>query len=95
MNDRPTRAKPTAPKSKRKRHLEKRLHKRARMVKEGTTRVPEKSKGSATRGGGKKQETRETPCNPETRGGKAAEEDRGEDNPPTAARPTLGRECSV
>jgi hypothetical protein len=95
VRDRPTRAKPTAPKSKRKRHLEKKLHKRARVVKEGTTRVPEKSEGSATHGGGKKQATHGTPCGPETRGGKAAEKDRGGDDQSTAARPTLGRECSV
>ncbi len=75
--------------------MEKKLHKRARMVKEGTTRVPEKSEENVTRGGGKKQEIRETPCGPETRGGKAAEEDRGGDNQSAAARPTLGRECSV
>ncbi len=75
--------------------MEKKLHKRARVVKEGTARVPEKSEGSATHGGGKKQETHGTICGPETRGGKAAEEDRGGDNQSTAARPTLGRECSV
>jgi hypothetical protein len=95
VSDRPTRAKPTAPKSKRKKHLERKLHKRAKVVKEGTTRVPKESEGSATHGGGKEQETRGTLCGPETRGSKAAEEDRGGDNQSTAARPTLGRECFV
>jgi hypothetical protein len=95
VNDRPTRARPTAPKSKRKRRLEKKLHKRARVVKEATTRVPEKSEGSATHGEGKKQATHGMLCDPETRGGKAAEKDRGRDNQSTAALPTLGRECSA
>jgi hypothetical protein len=95
IGDRPTRAKPTAPKSKRKRQLEKKLHKRARVVKEGTARVPEKSEGSAIHGRGKKQATHGTLCGPETRGGEAAEGDHDGGDQSTAARPTLGRECSV
>jgi hypothetical protein len=95
VSDCPTRTKPTASKSKRKRRLEKKLHKRARVVKEGITGVPEKSEGRVTHGGGKEQATHGTPCGPETKGGKAAEKDRGGDDQSTAARPTLGRECSV
>ncbi len=95
VSDHLTRVKPTASKSKRKRHLEKKLPKRARAAKEGSTRVPEKSEGSATHGGGKKQATHGTPCGPETRGGKAAEEDHGGDGVPQHPTATLGRECSV
>ncbi len=87
VSDRPTGAKPTAPKSKRKRHLEKKLRKRARVVKEGTTRGTGKSGGSAARGEGKEQATHGTLRGPEG--------DRGGDDQSTAARPTLGRECSV
>jgi hypothetical protein len=95
VSDRPARAKPTASKTKRKRHLEKKLHKRARVVREATARVPEKSEGSATHGGGRKQATHGVLRDPETRGGKAAEKDRGRDDQSTGALPTLGRECSV
>ncbi len=84
VNDRPTRVKPTAPKSKRKRRLEKELHKRARVVKEATTRVPEKSEGSAAHGEGKKQATHGMLCNPETRGGK------GSRKGPRRRQPTYG-----
>ncbi len=45
VNDQPTRAKPAIPKSKRKRNLEKKLHKRARVVEEATTRAPRRMKG--------------------------------------------------
>jgi hypothetical protein len=93
---RPTRAKPSAPKSKRKRHLEKKLHKRARVVKETATRAPEMSEKSDTHGRENKQVTRGALCDPETRGGKAAEKGRGGDDQSTAAPTvTLGRECSV
>jgi hypothetical protein len=94
-SDCPTRAKPTAPKSKRKRQLEKKLHKRAKVVKEGTAKVSEKSEGSVIPGRGKEQAAHETLCGPETRGGKAAEGDCGKGDQSKAARPTLGRECSV
>ncbi len=95
VSDRPTGAKPTAPKSERKRHLEKKLRKKARVVKEGSTRVTGESGGSTACGGGKEQATHGTLRGPEIRGEKAAEGDRGGDNQSTAARPTLGRECSV
>jgi hypothetical protein len=95
VNDRPTSAKPAIPKSKRKRNLEKKLHKRARVVEEATTRVPKKNEGRATHGGGKKQATHGMPCDPETKGGKAAGGDRGRDNQPATPLPTLGRECSA
>jgi hypothetical protein len=91
----PTRTKPAIPKSKRKRNLEKKLYKRARVVEEATTRAPEKNEGRATHGEGKKQAAHGMPCDPETRGGKAAGRDRGQDNQPATPLPTLGRECSA
>jgi hypothetical protein len=95
VNDRPTSAKPATSKSKRKRNLEKKLHKRARVVEEAATKVPKKNEGRATHREGKKQATHGMPCNPETRGGKAAERDRGRDNQPATPLPTSGRECSA
>ncbi len=93
---RPTRAKPGASKNKRKRHLEKKLHKRARTVKEIATRAPEMSGKSDTRREGNKQITQGARCDPETRGGKAAEEGYSRGDQSTAApTATLGRECSV
>jgi hypothetical protein len=71
--DRPTRIKSGAQKSKRKRHLEKKLLKRAKMVREAATRAPKGSEKSDTLGGGANQATRGAPCDPETRGGRAAE----------------------
>jgi hypothetical protein len=89
VGDHPARARPATFKSKRKRNLEKKLHKRARVVEEVAAKVPKKD------GEGKKQATHGIPCNPETRGGKAVERERDRDNQPVALPPTSGRECSA
>jgi hypothetical protein len=88
VNDHPTSARPPTSKSKRKRNLEKKLHKRARVVKEAATKVPKKNEGRATHGGENKQATHGMPCNPETRGRKAAEGERSRDNQPATPLPT-------
>jgi hypothetical protein len=95
VSDHPASARPATSKSKRKRNLEKKLHKRARVVEEAAAKVPKKDGGRATDGEGKKQATHGMPCNPETRGGKAAERERGRDNQPATPLPTSGRECSA
>jgi hypothetical protein len=88
-------AKSATSKSKRKRNLEKRLHKRARVVEEAAAKVPKKDRGRTTDREGKKQSTSGMPCNPETRGGKAAEEEHSRDSQPATSLPTSGRECSA
>ncbi len=50
-------AKSATPKSKRKRNLERRLHKKARVVEEAAAKVPKKDRGRATDREGKKQAT--------------------------------------
>jgi hypothetical protein len=89
MGDNPAKVRPATFKSKRKRNLEKKLHKRARVVEEVATKVPKKD------GKGKKQATHGIPCNPETRGGKAVEREHGGDNQPATLPPTSGGECSA
>ncbi len=89
VDDHLARARPATFKNKRKRNLEKKLHKRARVVEEVAAKVPKKD------GEGKKQAAHAIPCNPETRGGRAVERERGRDNQPTTLPPTSGRECSA
>ncbi len=93
VNDHPGNARPAISKSKRKRNLEKKLHKRARVVEEAAAKVPKKDGGRTTDGGGRKQANHGMPCNPETRGGKAAKREHGRDNQP--ATPRRPREGSV
>ncbi len=95
VSDYPASARPAISKSKRKRNLEKKLYKRARVVEEAATRVPKKDGGIATGGEGRKQAPNGMPCNPETRGGETAGRERGRDNQPATPLPTSGRECSV
>ncbi len=89
------RPKPAGSKSKRKGSLGKKHHKRARVVKELGSKATQGSGGKATGGGEVRHGPRGQPCNPETRGGKAAIRERDEDNRPTPPPPTLGRECST
>ncbi len=95
VSNQPANAKPAISKSKRKRNLEKRLHKRARMVGEAAAKTPKKNGGRAVSGEEVKHATRNLPCNPETRGGKAAKEEHSRDNQPATPPPTSGRECSA
>jgi hypothetical protein len=81
--------------SKRKRNLEKRLHKRTRVVEESAAKMPKKDGEEATDRKGRKQATHGMPYNPETRGGKMAEGEHSGDNLPAIPPPTSGRECSA
>ncbi len=87
--------KPASSKSKRKRNLEKRLHKRARTVKEAVAGTPKKNGEKAAGGGEVKHTSGGLPCNPETRGGRAVVEKRGGGGQPAPSPPTSGRECSA
>jgi hypothetical protein len=86
---------PATFKSKRKRNLERRLHKRARVVEEADAKGPRKDGGRANDREGKKQATLGMPCGPETRGGETAEGERSRDNQLATPPPTSGRECST
>jgi hypothetical protein len=87
--------KPAISKSKRKGNLEKRLHKRARVVGEAAARMPKKKGEKAAGDGEVKHASRGSPCNPETKGGKIAQEKRGGGGQPAPPLPTSGRECSA
>jgi hypothetical protein len=87
--------KPASSKSKRKRNLEKRLHKRARVVKEAVAKTPKRNGEKAAGGGEVKHASRGPFCNPETRGGRAVIEKRGGGGQPAPPLPTSGRECSA
>jgi hypothetical protein len=95
VNSQPAYVKLANPKSKRKRNLERRLHKRVKVVEEAAARVPGRDGKRATDRAEKKQAIHGVPCNPETRGGKTAEGGRSEGNQPATPLPTLGRECSA
>ncbi len=87
--------KPATPKSKRRKNLEKGLHKRARVAAEAAARMIKKNEGKAA-GGRKAEHAAEgLPCNPETKGGKIAQGKRSEDDQPAPPLPTSGRECSA
>jgi hypothetical protein len=94
-SNQPASAKPAISKSKRKRNLEKRLHKRARMAGEAAAKTSKKNGGRAASGEEVKHATKDLLRNPETRGGKAAQEEHSRSNQPTAPPPTSGRECSA
>jgi hypothetical protein len=87
--------KPAGSKSKRKGSLGKKHHKRAKVAKEAINKAPQRGGGKATGDGKAKHVHRGQPCNPETRGGRAAIGGRGEGNQPAPPPPTLGRECSA
>jgi hypothetical protein len=91
----PTNTKPATLKSKRKRDLEKKLHKRAKVAGEATVKGPRKDEGKGADGGGKKQAAHGVPCNPETKGGKTVEEERGRKDQSTTPLLTSGGECSA
>ncbi len=82
-------------KSKRKRNLEKKLHKRARVTREAAVKGPKKDEGRVADGDEKKQAAHGMPCNPETKGGKAAGGERGRRDQSTTPLPTSGGECSA
>jgi hypothetical protein len=88
-------ARPATPKSKRKRDLERRLHKKARVTEETGAKVPRGSGGRVSDKEGKKQAILGMPCGPEAGGGKAAEKEHSRGNQSATLPPTLGRECSV
>ncbi len=94
-SNQPPSPKPASSKSKRKKDLGKKHHKRARVVREALDKAPQRSGGKATGGGEVKQVPRGQPCNPETWGGRAATGKRGEGNQPAPPPLTLGRECSA
>ncbi len=73
----PANAKSATFKGKRKRNLEKKLHKRARTAGEAAVRGAGKDGRRVTDGGGEKQVTLSTPRNPETKGGGVVEGERG------------------
>jgi hypothetical protein len=95
VSNHPANARPATFKSKRKRNLERRLHKRARVAEETAAKVPRKNGGRANDREGKKQATLGMPCGPETRGGEATEGERSRGDQPAAPLPTSGRECSA
>jgi hypothetical protein len=88
-------AKSATSESKRKRNLERKSHKRARAMEGAAATAPKKDREEATNREGRKQTTHGTPYNPETRGGKVAEEEHSKSNLPATPPPTSGRECSV
>ncbi len=90
-SNQPDSSKPASSKSKRKRDLGKKHHKRARVVKEAVNKAPQRSGGKATGGGEVKHVPRGQPCSPETWGERAATGRRGEGNQPAPPPPTLGR----
>jgi hypothetical protein len=92
--DQPAIAKPAISKSKRKRNLEKRLHKRARMTGGATAKTSRQGEERAGGGGKANHAAKGRPCNPETKGGGAAKEERGRERQPARPPPTSGRECS-
>ncbi len=65
------------------------------MVGEAATKMPKKDGGRAASGKGVKHATKDLLRNPETRGGKAAQEEHSRDNQPATPLPTSGRECSA
>jgi hypothetical protein len=91
----PANARPATLENKRKRNLEKKLHKRARVVEETAVKELKKEKRRVADGDGEKQAAHNMPCNSETKGGKAVERGRGRRDQPTASLPTSGRECSA
>jgi hypothetical protein len=88
-------ARPATLKSKRKRNLERRLHKKARVTEEAGAKVPRKDGGRVNDREGKKQAIPGMPCGPEARGGKAAEEGCSRGDQLATPLPTSGRECSA
>jgi hypothetical protein len=88
-------SKPASSKSKRKRNLEKRLHKKARVMKEAVAKTPKKNGAKAAGGGEVKHASRGLLCDPETRGGRAVIEKRDGGGQPAPPLPTSGRECSA
>jgi hypothetical protein len=91
----PANTKPASLKGKRKRNLEKKLHKKVRVVKEAVAKAPKKDGEGAGGGGRVEHASRGLLSNPDTKGGRAVREDRGEDGQPAPPLPTLGRECSA
>ncbi len=91
----PANAKPATFKSKRKRNLEKKLHKKARVAEEAVVKGSGKDEIRVANGGGKKQAAHSMPCNPETEGGEAVGGEQGRRDQPTTSLPTSGRECSA
>jgi hypothetical protein len=88
-------ARPATFKSKRKRNLERRLHKKARVTEEAGAKAPRKDGGGVNDREGKKQAVTGVPCGPEVRGGKAAGGERSRGDQPATPPPTSGRECSA
>ncbi len=88
-------ARPATLKSKRKRNLERRLHKKARVMEEAGAKVPRKNGGRVNDREGKKQAIPGMPCGPEARGGKATEEGCSRGDQLATPLPTSGRECSA
>ncbi len=95
VSNQPAIAKPAISKSKRKRNLEKRLLKRARMTGGVTAKTPRKDGERAGGGGEVKHAVKDRPCNPETRGRGAAKEEHSRERQPARPPSTSGRECSA
>jgi hypothetical protein len=91
----PSNTRPATLKSKRKRNLEKKLHKRARVAGEAAVKGSKKEEGRVADGDGKKQAAHGMPCNPETKGGKAVGGERGRRDQSMTPLPTSGGECSA
>jgi hypothetical protein len=90
-----TNARPATSKSKRKRNLERRLHKKARLTEEASAKMPRENGGRVDNREGKKQAIQEMICGPEAGGGKAAKKEHSGGDQSAALLPTLGRECSA
>jgi hypothetical protein len=91
----PANTRPATFKSKRKRNLEKKLHKRARVAGEAAVKGSGKDERRVADGDGEKQAAHGMPCNPETKGGKAVGGERGRRDQSTTSLPTSGGECSA
>ncbi len=91
----PTNTKPASSRDKKKKNSEKKPHKRVGMVKEAVAKAPMGSVKEATCGKRAEHASRGLPSDPETKGGGAVREERGEDGQPTPPLPTLGGECSA
>ncbi len=95
VTDQSVRPEPARSTSKRKKSLGKKHHKKAKVIKKISGKAAQGSEERPAGGGGERRGPRGQTCNPETRGGNAAAEERNRDDQSTPPLPTLGRECSA
>ena len=95
MGGQPASTKPTSSKGKGKKDVGKKPHEKVKVTKEAVAKVSKKSESEAIAKGKAGQALEGLPTNPDTKGGKAAEEDQSMGGQPVSPSPTLGRECSA